>query len=253
MSHARLELRDIHFSYPGGDKVLDGLSLAFPEGEATGIVGANGAGKSTLLLLMLGVLAPSRGEIILGSTPLTPRHLPLFRRHMGLAFQNPDDQLFMATVGEDVAFGPRNYGFDEDEVERRVTEALEQVGMEHLRRRSPFKLSGGEKRSAALAAVLALRPEILILDEPTASLDPKARRRVMEMLARFDHTRIITSHDLDMVLEVCRRVIVLDRGRVAADGPARELLADRELLERCGLELPLTLQGRGTRVDADSD
>jgi len=161
---------------------------------------------------------------------------------MGMVFQDPDDQLFMNTVYEDVAFGPRNFKLDEKEVEKRVTDALEVVGIPHLRERAPFKLSGGEKRSAAIATVLSMQPDILIMDEPTASLDPKARRRIINLLKSFEHTKIITSHDLDMVYEVCNRTIVLKDGCVAADGLTRDLLGDKVLMEACGLEVPLSIK-----------
>lgn len=243
MAQAKLELRNVRFAYPGGPEVIRGLSLSFAEGRSTCVVGANGAGKSTLLLLLLGVLRPTGGELVLDGAVVTDRDLPLLRRKAGLTFQNPDDQLFMATVGEDVAFGPRNGGLGEEEVEARVAEALAQVGAEGLRERPPFRISGGEKRMAAIAAVLAMRPEILVMDEPTASLDPMARRRMIHLLRGFAHTKIITSHDLDMALEVCDWAVILKDGVVAAEGPAGEVLSDAGLLESCGLELPLTLQG----------
>lgn len=238
-----MDAQDLHFTYPDGQKAIEGLTVSFGADTATGIVGANGAGKSTLLLLFLGILTPSRGMIALDDTPLIPANLSLFRQKIALTFQHPDDQLFMTKVGEDVAFGPRNMGLPETEVEERVTEALALVGMEHLRHRPPLKLSGGEKRAAAIATALAMRPEVLILDEPTSSLDPRSRRRVMDLLSALDYTKIITSHDLDMIMETCERVVVLRNGAVAAEGSSRELLKDADLLETCGLELPLTLQG----------
>ena len=244
-----LELRDVHYSYPDGHKAINGLSLTFPDGQAIGIVGANGAGKSTLLLLLLGVLVPDSGSILLDGVAITEKNVSLLRQRLGLAFQNPDDQLFMATVGEDVAFGPRNLRLGEREVNERVTEALEMVGMAHLRDRSPFKLSGGEKRAAAIATVLAMHPDMLILDGPTASLDPGARRRIITILSGFEHSRIITSHDLDMVWETCGRVVILRQGIVVADGKSDELLSDAPLLESCGLELPLGLLGCHRRTE----
>lgn len=159
-----------------------------------------------------------------------------------MVFQDPDDQLFMTTVYDDVAFGPRNYKLSEREVESRVNEALEMVGISHLRDRTPFKLSGGEKRSAAIAAVLAMQPDVLIMDEPTAALDPKSRRRLIGLLKGFVHTKIITSHDLDMILEVSERIIVIKEGEIAADGTTEEILSDVELLDSCGLEKPFSLQ-----------
>lgn len=242
MSHHLTEARDVRYTYPDGTRALDGVTFRIGHGESVGVIGANGAGKSTLLLLLLGVLLADSGEVRVGDMTVTKRTLPHIREHVGMVFQDPDDQLFMGTVFEDVAFGPRNLGLEEPEVERRVANALDTVGISHLRDRAPYRLSGGEKRAAGIATVLSMEPDILVLDEPTAGLDPKARRRVIGLLRGFDHTRIVTSHDLDMVLDVCTRVIVLADGRVAADGPADEILRDEPLLLACGLELPLSLQ-----------
>lgn len=242
MSHHKIEARDLHFSYPDGHKAVKGLSFSIHHGEAVGIIGANGAGKSTLLMLLMGVLFPDSGAVLVGDAHVTPKTLSVIRQRLGMVFQDPDDQLFMTTVYDDVAFGPRNYGLDEKEVEARVQQALEMVGIPHLKDRAPFKLSGGEKRAAAIASVLSMQPDVLIMDEPTAALDPKSRRRVMELLDSFEHTKIITSHDLDMVLDTCKRVIVIKDGQIAADGPAADILSNAELLDACGLELPLTLQ-----------
>lgn len=243
MSHHKLEVKDLHFTYPDGHKAINGMSFCIYHGESVGIIGANGAGKSTLLMLLLGLLFPGGGEVLVGDVHVTKKTLPMIRQRLGMVFQDPEDQLFMNTVYDDVAFGPRNYKLDEKEVESRVMQALELVGIAHLKDRAPFKLSGGEKRGAAIAAVLSMQPDVLIMDEPTSALDPKSRRRVMGLLKSFQHTKIITSHDLDMVLEVCTRVLVVKDGRIAADGPAPEILSNAELLDACGLELPLTLQG----------
>lgn len=242
MSHHRVEARNLHFSYPDGQAAIQDISFAILHGEAVGIIGANGAGKSTLLMLLMGILFPDSGQILVGDTHLTKKTMPMIRERLGMVFQDPDDQLFMTTVGEDVAFGPRNYHLEEREVESRVREALAQVGILHLIDRAPFKLSGGEKRAAAIATVLSMKPDILIMDEPTSFLDPKSRRRVMDLLKSFEHTKIITSHDLDMVLETCQRVIVIKDGSVAADGPAGEIMKNPQLLDSCGLEIPLSLQ-----------
>ena len=242
MSHHKGEVSNLHFSYPDGHQAIRGMSFTIFHGESVGVIGANGAGKSTLLMLLMGILFPDSGEILVGDTRLTKKTLPMIRQRLGMVFQDPDDQLFMTTVGDDVAFGPRNYQLDEAEVESRVIEALTQVGIPHLKDRAPFKLSGGEKRAAAIATVLSMRPDILIMDEPTSFLDPQSRRRVMGLLKSFEHTKIITSHDLDMVLETCRRVIVIKDGLVAADGPAGEILKNQPLLDGCGLEMPLSLQ-----------
>jgi len=242
MSHHIVEATDLRFTYPDGHQAINGISFLLRHGESVGIIGANGAGKTTLLMLMLGVLLPTSGNVRVGEVEVTRKTLPIIRQKMGMVFQDPDDQLFMTTVYDDVAFGPRNYQLEEAEVERRVVAALETVGILHLRDRPPFKLSGGEKRAAAIASVLSMQPDILVMDEPSASLDPRARRRVIRQLQSFEHIKIITSHDLDMILELCERTIVLQGGRIAADGPSAEILSNPDLLEACGLELPLTLQ-----------
>jgi len=173
---------------------------------------------------------------------VTKKTLPMIRQRMGMVFQNPDDQLFMPTVYDDVAFGPRNYKLDEKEVEKRVRQAMEMVEIYHLKDRAPFKLSGGEKRSAAIATVLSMQPDILIMDEPTDGLDPKARRRLIGLLQSFRHTKVITSHDLDMIWAICDRTIVIKDGELAVDGLTADILADQPLLDSCGLELPLSMQ-----------
>lgn len=242
MSHHKIEAKELHYQYPDGHKAVNGISFIIGHGESVGIIGANGAGKSTLLMLLMGVLFPLTGEVRVGDVAVKKKTLPLIRKSLGMVFQDPDDQLFMTTVYDDVAFGPRNYGLNEEEVEKRVEEALSKVGILHLKERAPFKLSGGEKRAAAIAAVLSMQPDVLIMDEPTAALDPKSRRRVMGLLEGFAHTKIITSHDLDMVLEVCSRVIVIKDGKIAADGDSKDILLDAELLDQCALEVPLGLQ-----------
>lgn len=242
MSHHKIEVRDLVYSYPDGHKAVNNMNFCIRHGESVGIVGANGAGKSTLLMLLMGVLFPDGGEVLVGDVHVTPRTLPMIRQRLGMVFQDPDDQLFMTTVYDDVAFGPRNYRLDEKEVDSRVTQALEMVGIAHLKDRAPFKLSGGEKRAAAIAAVLSMQPDVLIMDEPTSALDPKSRRRVMELLKGFAHTKIITSHDLDMVSEICGRTIVVKAGGIAADGATAELLSDAGLMDSCGLEVPPSLK-----------
>lgn len=243
MRHCKLEVKNLNFAYPDGHKAVNDMTFCINNGESVGIIGANGAGKSTLLMLIMGILFPFEGEVMVGDMPVSKKTLPIIRQKLGMVFQEPDDQLFMTTVYDDVAFGPRNYKLDEKEVENRVIQALDMVGISHLKDRAPFKLSGGEKRAAAIASVLSMKPEVLIMDEPTAALDPKSRRRVIGLLKGFEQTKIITSHDLDMVLEVCKRVIVIKDGRIIADGNASEILVDVELMDSCGLEVPLRLQG----------
>lgn len=244
MSHHIVEARDLFFAYPDGTAALNGVSFRITHGESVALVGANGAGKSTLLLHLNGYLTPTRGEVRIGETPLTRETVAAARRAVGMVFQDPDDQLFMPTVFEDVAFGPLNAGLPPDEVEQRVTAALERVGMIRLRDRPPYKLSAGEKRAVAIATVLALLPDVLVMDEPSSNLDPRGRRRLIEWLQSFVHTKIIATHDLELVVEVCARVIVLDGGRVVAEGPAVELLNDEELMLAHGLERPHSLRHR---------
>ncbi|MBU0715042.1 MAG: energy-coupling factor ABC transporter ATP-binding protein [Verrucomicrobia bacterium] len=242
MSHHLVEVRDLHFAYPDGTDALKGVSFRITHGESVALVGANGAGKSTLLLHLNGYLTPTRGEIRIGETPLIRETAAAVRRAVGMVFQDPDDQLFMPTVFEDVAFGPLNAGLPPDEIEHRVVSALERVGMAHLRDRPPYKLSAGEKRAVAIATVLAMAPDVLVMDEPSSHLDPRGRRRLIELLKSFKHTKIIATHDLELVVELCSRVIVLDDGRVVAEGQAVELLNDETLMLAHGLERPHSLR-----------
>lgn len=242
MSHHFVECSKVCFSYPDGNRALEDISFRIIHGEAVGIVGANGAGKSTLLNLLLGLNLPSSGDINVGDIPMTKKTLPLIRQRMGLVFQNPDDQLFMNKVYDDVAFGPRSMKLDEAEVERRVKAAMETTDIWHLKDKAPYKLSGGEKKRAAIAAVLSMEPDILVMDEPTAELDPRGRRRIINLLKSFTHTRIIASHDMDIIWDLCQRTIVMNHGTILADGETKKILSDKELLEKAGLELPLRLQ-----------
>lgn len=244
MSHHIVVARDIGFIYPDKTEALKGISFRIMHGESVAIIGANGSGKSTLLLHLNGCLMPTRGEVRIGETPLTRQTVVAVRRAVGMVFQDPDDQLFMPTVFEDVAFGPVNAGLPPDEVERCVTLALERVGMAHLKYRPPYKLSAGEKRAVSIATVLAMEPAILVMDEPTSNLDPRGRRRLIELLRSFEHTKIIATHDLEMVVELCSRAIVLDGGLAVADGPTLELLNDEQLMLAHGLERPHSLRHR---------
>jgi len=242
VSQPVVEIRNLNFAYPDGTEALKNISLSIGPGEAVALVGANGAGKSTLLLHLNGYLRPTSGEILIGGTRLTRETAAAVRRAVGMVFQDPDDQLFMPTVGEDVAFGPLNAGLPPDEIERRVASALERVGKSHLKNRPPYKLSAGEKRAVAIATVLALSPDVLVMDEPSSNLDPRGRRRLIEQLRSFEHTRIIATHDLELVVEVCSRVVVLDGGSVVAEGPATTLLNDEALMLAHGLERPHILR-----------
>lgn len=238
MSHHRITVRDLAFSYPDGTPALSGVTFEITHGESVALVGANGAGKSTLLMHLNGFLWPTSGAVEIGDIPVTKGTLQGIRKTVGMVFQDPDDQLFMPTVYEDVAFGPMNLGLPAEEIDARVMNALERVGIEHLRDRPPYRLSGGEKRSAAIATVLAMWPNVLVMDEPSSNLDPRARRRLIDLLGTFEHTKIIATHDLDLALELCGRTIVMSEGAVLADGPTREIFADGALLEASGLEQP---------------
>jgi cobalt/nickel transport system ATP-binding protein len=243
MSHHLVEACGLTHVYEDGTVALNEVTFRITHGESVAVIGANGAGKSTLLMHLNGHLTPTRGEVRIGETPITRQTLSAIRRTVGLVFQDPDDQLFMPTVYDDVAFGPRNQGLPEADVDRRVHEALDRVGVWHVRAKPPYRLSGGEKKRVAIAGVLAMVPDILVMDEPTSGLDPHARRQLIGLLGEFRHTRIFTSHDLDMVLDVCPRTIVLFEGAVMADGPTRDIFADDALLLKCRLERPLAMQG----------
>jgi len=242
MSHHIVEAQNLHYVYPDGTAGLQGVSFRITHGESVAVVGANGAGKSTLLMHLNGCLSPAQGTVRIGDFPLIKTTLKAVRRTVGMLFQNPYDQLFMPTVFDDVAFGPLNIGLPEEEVEQRVTQALETVGAGALRDRPPYRLSKGEKRSVAIASVLSMSPDILVMDEPSADLDPQARRRLIELLKTFKHTKIIATHDLDLALDVCERTLVLSRGRICADGATAELFRNDELLSQSALERPLRMQ-----------
>ena len=245
-----IRVRDLSYAYPGGPRALDRLTFDVAAGESVALVGPNAAGKTTLFLCLAGVLPAPAGSIaIAGLDPAEPEQRRQLPARVGIVFQNSDDQIFNATVFDDVAFGPLNLGLSADEVRQRVKEALEGVGMAGAEERVPFHLSGGEKRRVALAGVLAMRPEILLLDEPSMHLDPRGRREFMQFVAGLDVTKIIASHDLELVLRTCQRALVLDGGRLVAEGATRTLLGDRALMEAHGLEVPhsLTPHGEGHR------
>jgi len=244
MSHHIVEVENLRHTYADGTAAVRGISFRIHHGESVAIVGANGAGKSTLLLHLNGYLTPTEGRVRIGDHALTKETVQEVRRTVGMVFQDPDDQLFMPTVYDDVAFGPLNLGLPPQEVEGRVADALQRVEALHLKDRPPYRLSGGEKRAVAIASVLSMLPDILVMDEPTTGLDPRHRRRLIGLLKSFHHTRIIASHDLDLVLDVCERTIVIHEGEVTADGPTAEIFRDEDLLARSHLEKPLRLQGR---------
>lgn len=238
-----IHVRDLTFAYPDGAPALAGVSFDVAAGESIGLVGPNGAGKTSLFLCLAGVLKPRAAMLQVGG--LDPRD-PAQRRRLptqvGIVFQNSDDQIFNATVFDDIAFGPLNLELPPDEVRKRVAEALERVGLTGMEQRVPFHLSGGEKRRVALAGVLAMRPSILLLDEPSMYLDPRGRRELIQLLQALGGTRMIASHDLELILKTCDRVLLLDRGQLMADGLARTVLADATLMEAHGLEVPYSLR-----------
>lgn len=232
-----LQITDLHFSYPDGHAALMGISLNLSQGDKVALVGPNGAGKSTLMLHLNGILT-GKGEINIGNLRLTPDNLPVIRSMVGLVFQNPDDQLFSPTVFEDVAFGPLHMGLPEDEVRVRVDEALEMVRMSAYRERLSHHLSVGEKKAISIATVLSMRPHILVLDEPSAGLDPRARRRLINLLRDFPITMLVSTHDMALVKELFPRTIVMDEGLIVADGLTKDILNDEPFLNAHGLEKP---------------
>jgi cobalt/nickel transport system ATP-binding protein len=237
-----LRVEGLSFAYPQGKTVLDQLHFHISKGERVGLVGPNGAGKTTLFLCLAGVLNVPAGVIHLaGLDPALAADRRELPGRIGIVFQNSDDQLFSTTLADDVAFGPLNLGMAPAEARQRVAESLQRVGLEGMEQRAPFHLSGGEKRRAALAGVLAMRPGVLLLDEPSMFLDPRGRRELIGLLKELPGTQIIASHDLDMILDCCTRVLLLDAGRLIADGPAVEVLKDRQLMEQHGLEVPFRL------------
>ena len=237
-----LEFRNVSFSYEPGTPVLDNLSFHIRKGETVGLIGANGAGKSTIMKLMLGLL-PAQGEILVEGMPVTKQNLSVIRQKIGFVLQDSDNQMFMPTVYEDMIFGPRNYGLTREEADARVDRVLKELGLESLKYRHNHKISGGEKRMAAIATILAMEPEMIVMDEPSTALDPVNRRTVISTINSRKETKLIASHDLDMILDTCQRVILLNHGRIVADGEAETILRDQALLEANRMELPFCLQG----------
>jgi len=237
-----IEIRHLSFSYPDGHQALKGLNLAVEGGECLGLVGPNGAGKSTLLLHLNGLIPSPNGAVRILGEGINKQSLPGVRQKVGLVFQNPDDQLFCPTLFEDVAFGPLNNQVLAEEVPGRVAQALKKVGLEGFEQRSPHHMSVGEKRKASLATILSMDPEIIVLDEPSSNLDPRSRKELIRLLASFPQTRIVATHDLEMVLQLCDRVALMDQGAVVALGLPEEVLSDEGLLKSHGLELPEILR-----------
>jgi cobalt/nickel transport system ATP-binding protein len=238
-----IQVDGLTFRYPNGPPVLNGIGFAVASGERVGLVGPNGAGKTTLFLCLAGVLRPATGSThVAGLDPADPAQRRGLPGKAGIIFQNSDDQVFNSTVFDDVAFGPLNLGLAAAEVRQRVAQALAQVGLTGMEERVPFHLSGGEKRRVALAGVLAMQPEILFLDEPSMHLDPRGRRELIKLVRSLSVTQMIASHDLEFILETCERALVIDGGRIVADGAVRTILADVALMDAHGLEVPYSLR-----------
>ena len=245
MSEPSLEVTGLSFSYPDGHEALRDVDLHVHHGERVALLGPNGAGKTTLLLHLNGIFRPSSGKVRVAGLDISDDSLMEVRRRVGLVFQDPDDQLFMPTVGQDVAFGPANFGIEGEELEGRVTEALGAVSMLGAVDRAPHHLSYGERRRVAIATVLAMRPEILVLDEPTSNLDPASRRELIEALRSLPITQLLVTHDLPFALELCPRSLVMDDGRIVAAASTVEILSDDVLMKTHRLELPYRFDPRG--------
>lgn len=242
-----IEVKNLSFSYEndGGysGMALQNVNFTADFGECVGIIGANGAGKSTFLKILVDLLGGYTGDVNIGGLEINKKNLSDIRRIEGYVFQDSDSQLFMSTVYEDVAFAPVNYGLSEEETKQRVTDALKMMGIEELRDRHTFRLSGGQKKLAAIATILSMTPEIILLDEPTIALDPRNRKNLIGLINSFSQLRVIASHDLDMIMDTCSRVVLMNNGKIIREGSTVEILNDRELLESNGLELPLSLSG----------
>lgn len=239
-----IKIEDLRFCYRAGRYVLDGVSLSVARGESVGIIGANGVGKSTFLKILTGLLPEYEGQIRIAGISLERKNYGEIRRRLGYVFQDSDSQLFMNTVEEDVAFGPMNYGFSGAEVKEAVRAALEKTHIEKLAKRHVYRLSGGEKKLAAIAGILALQQDegVILMDEPSASLDPANRENLIQVIKELKGTKLLASHDLDFIYDTCERTVLLSDGKIAYDGATKEILRDRELLENNGLRLPLSFR-----------
>ena len=248
-----LDVRGLAYAYPDGRQALYGVDLHVHRGERVALLGPNGAGKTTLVLHLNGILSAGAGSVSISGMPVVKKHLSEIRRRVGVVFQDPDDQLFMATVRQDVAFGPANLGIRGPELERRVLAALELVGMAEHADRPPHHLSFGQRRRVALATVLVMEPEILVLDEPSSNLDPASRRELADILRSLDITVLMVTHDLPYALELCPRSVVLSDGVVVGDGPTYDVLLDEDLMRANRLELPFGFDPRTTRSAPEGD
>ena len=237
-----IEMKDVSFSYNNSkEQVLSNINFKIDNNESVGIIGANGAGKSTILKLLVGLELGYKGDVIVENLKVDKQNLQKVREKIGYVFQEVEAQLFMPTVYQDTAFAPKNYGYSKEEVENIVNKALKSVGIENLKDRQIYCLSGGQKKLVSIATVLSMKPEILIFDEPTIALDPKNRRKFIEVLNSLNGTKIVTSHDLDLIYDTCERTILISNRKIIANGETRKILNNKELLENNGLELPLSL------------
>jgi cobalt/nickel transport system ATP-binding protein len=244
MSHIHIDIDNVSFEYEKNKQILNQISFHASETDSIGLIGANGVGKSTLLKMIVGLNLDFTGSIRIEDIPVEKNTLSQIRSRIGYVFQDSDSQLFMTTAYDDIAFAPRNYGLPEAEVEKRVEQALRMTGIEHLRDKHIYKMSGGEKKLVSIATILSMTPDIILMDEPSIALDPRNRRNLIHILNSFEHLKIIASHDLDMILDTCERTILMANGRIVVDGPTEQILTDKELLESNGLELPFCLQKR---------
>ena len=234
-----ISFENVSFAYEAGEPVINDLSFRIEDGEAVGLIGANGAGKSTVMKLLLGLVS-GEGRIMVDDTEVKRENLAKIRKKLGFVLQNSDNQMFMPTVYEDMMFAPLNYMVSREDAEKRVDEVLDRLGLQYLKHKYNHKISGGEKRMAAIATILAMEPDAILMDEPTSALDPYNRRVVINTIRELPQTKLITSHDLDMIMDTCDRVILISDGRLAADGDAKTILSDIELLEANHMELPLS-------------
>ena len=242
MSHININVENLSFSYEKEQPILKNITFTAKENDSIGIIGANGVGKSTLLKLLVGLNLNYEGSIRVENIPVEKNTLSIIRERIGYVFQDSDNQLFMSNVYEDIAFAPRNYGFSEEEVKKRVENALNMVHINILKNKKIYKLSGGEKKLVSIATIFSMTPDIILMDEPSIALDPKNRRNLINILNEFQHLKIIASHDLDMILDTCNRTILMSEGKIIKDGNTKDILTNKKLLEANNLELPFCFQ-----------
>lgn len=242
MSHININVENLSFSYEKEQPILKNITFTAKENDSIGIIGANGVGKSTLLKLLVGLNLNYEGSIRVENIPVEKNTLSIIRERIGYVFQDSDNQLFMSNVYEDIAFAPRNYGFSEEEVKKRVENALNMVHINNLKNKKIYKLSGGEKKLVSIATIFSMTPDIILMDEPSIALDPKNRRNLINILNEFQYLKVIASHDLDMILDTCNRTILMSEGKIIKDGNTKDILTNKKLLEANNLELPFCFQ-----------